>query len=404
MTIKAWLREEEDDHILVYDVISDEEDMMSESADRDKDRDENDDENESDVCDDIVYLDDSSDGNSELPLWVKLPSETTKSTDWQMDISFEGNLEVTSFMVHQSRLGPQSEYFNVLFRENGFSESHTKKSAIQFPASIPVDLECDHFEKFLDFFYLDVSPRWDENEVLSLLYLADYFEVKNLRERYMDIIQYNLVFNQSHAWIASAYQLADVLSKGDIKCTVAWLCRCNHDYFCGIWDFLQTQELKRKLVRHICKLRNVDPYNSTEEFDANEDHSGRWHKLVLHVLHTSPEIIDADLFSRLTYEDLLWSYPDSWVWMGADEAIKYLKHEQQLSQYLKHEQRLSLDKPDEEELTRLQEVCIRSLFANVSKTCKAKDVMETLSKLKPAISRSLLFRFIENEEREYPDF
>ena len=247
------------------------------------------------------------------PSWVRLPSEDTEYSDWQINVVFQSNyqeeVDVVSYLVHRFKIGPQSNYFKSIFREkNHFSEATKKMSTVEFPVGIPVLLQPSHFEHFLDFLYTNIVPGgWDKQEMLSLLYLADYFGVEDLRSQAVDRIRYNLAFETSHEWIANAYHLADSLSIEEFLFTIEWVSRCNSDYFTGVWGKLATIDLQRKFMHRLCQTKKSDARNVTEEFFIR---NLEWRTLVLHVLQSSPDVVDEELFSKITDKDIfnLWNW------------------------------------------------------------------------------------------------
>lgn len=148
------------------------------------------------------------------PTWDKLSSEEgVEYADWQIDVTIGGNFEKASYLVHRFKLGPRSDYFQSVFNEKcNFAGSREHRCTIRFPVEMPIDVTFDHFERFLDYFYLDAPLEWNEGEFLSLLYLADYFCVNDLREHTLELVRYNIVRTCSCDWMAQAYQLAETLS------------------------------------------------------------------------------------------------------------------------------------------------------------------------------------------------
>ena len=199
-----------------------------------------------------MISDDSSDDSNRTPSWVRLPSEGTEYTDWQIDVEFHGTVDVTSYLVHRFKLGPQSTYFKSVFHDkHSFIESNEKRCSIKFPEEIAADLHRGHFEGFLDYFYCDGLWKWREPEILPFLYLSDYFGVEKLQKECLEVARYNMACSSSMEWIAGAYRLGDILSIEFIQSTIESICRCNHERFCKIWGFVQPTDLKGKLFRRV---------------------------------------------------------------------------------------------------------------------------------------------------------
>ncbi len=324
------------------------------------------------------------------PSWVRLPCEDTEYSDWQINVLYPSNsqdsieLEPVSYLVHRFKIGPQSNYFKSIFRDkNQFSEATSRISTIEFPVGIPMHLSPSHFEHFLDCLYSNArGGESDKEELLSLLYLADYFGVEELRSQAIDRIRYKLAFEPSHEWIANAYQLADSLSIEEFLFTIEWVCRCNLDYFTGVWGNLATIDLQRNLMDRLCQAKKSDPRNVSKHFLIHYHKKLEWQKLVLHVLKSSPNVVDEALFSKITDKDNF----NLWSW-GIENALAFLKHEQ----------RLKLDEPENMKLTQLQEFCIEWLCDTPNTDGDPEETVKTLNKLKPAIMQNLLFQLMKNK-------
>lgn len=364
----------------------------------------------------------SFDEDQKLPRWARIPDQETEYSDWQIDVTCfwtpvkprdrkdsdddnngnckddiengngnnrESRFVRSSYLVHRYRIGSQSEYFHSIFRDNDiFSERHERRSVIEFPADAPVNLHYGFFEHLLSYFYCDDARRkastLNEDVDLPMLYLADYFGVTNLRKKALKAIRSKLEPKHSAPmeWVAKLYRLAEALSIEEFQDSIAMICHDDSSCFRGVWELLQTSDLKRKLLYHISRLRTKMPDKGTT-----------WSPSVTYVIRSNPEIVDKDLFSELTDKDILRP-----IDLTLDDAIEYLKHEH----------RLGLDEREVDRLTCLQQRCTDVLYDRksgnweVSPSFTPDRILDSLLKLKPVIMKSLVLRAIERNN-QYAD-
>ena len=363
--------------------------------------------------------DESFDEDRKLPHWARMPDQETEYSDWQIDVKCfwtpdkpkegangnckdgkenvnaydtnrDGRFVTASYLVHRYRIGCQSEYFDSIFRDNSdiFSERHERRSVIEFPADAPVNLHYGFFEHLLSYFYCDDARRkastLNEDVDLPMLYLADYFGVKKLRKKALNAIRSKLQRKHSvpMEWVAKLYRLAEALSIEEFQDSIAIMCHNDTSCFRGVWGLLQTSDLKHKLLYRICCLRKKIPDKGTT-----------WSPSATYVIRSNPEIVDKDLFSKLTDKDILRP-----IDLSLDDAIEYLKHEY----------RLGLDERNVDRLTCLQQRCTDVLYDRksgnweVSPSFTPDRILNSLLKLKSAIIQSLLLRAIERNN-QYAD-
>jgi hypothetical protein len=342
--------------------------------------------------------------NRYTPHWARLPHDDTHYSDWQIDVRFvhgnssdddyninsssntsssdddnHGDEEVVSYRVHRYIMGLQSQYFNIVFRhDHAFSESHERRSAIEFPAHTGITRQ--HFEDFLDFLYdtrTNKKLELDSDKGLAMLYLADYFGLEKIREQALEFLRSQLTSRTcSEAWLAKLYLLAEFLSIEELQDAIARI-RSSFSmlYFPSYewWSRLQRPELQREFLCRMC----------TERQKAN-DTTNPWSSIIAGAISAAPDSVDRDLFVKLTNKETM-------------PVIETLHTSVIL---LQHECRLRLDDWESNELTCLQQRCTsvihRELYGGDERIklwrfvfATPEDVRTVLRGLKPSILRTI---------------
>lgn len=340
--------------------------------------------------------------------WARLPHEETKYSDWQIDVRFISNEsfdedETISYLVHRYAIGPQSTYFNVAFDDNnGFSESRERRSTIQFPADR--EITRDHFEGLLDFVYDNNTIKrleLDPDKALAMLYLADYFGIETAREQVQAFLRSELNSPTcSGLFLAKLYGLAELLSMEELQDAIAntkFRQRLSikelHDaitndirldtmplFFPSFWSGLQKPELKHECLHRMCRIRK-----------KRCDKTTSWSALISCAIIDSPQVVDKDLFSKLTEK----------------EIMPYVETLHAALIILKHEKFLGLDRRDWDWLTCLQQRCIKAIYNEMWEKqsiqlwrlvySTPEEVLNDLRGLKPSVARVIEYNCPPNK-------
>jgi hypothetical protein len=135
--------------------------------------------------------------------WSKEPDEAPDYSDWKITLAkkctspTEETPPTVTFSVHRSLLGPQSEYFNRIFKSadsavsnnndgagddcGAFSESKNQHSVIDLPPNISdkaFDLFVKAFETLLGYCYLE-DVDFKGTSPVPLFFVCDYFQMED---------------------------------------------------------------------------------------------------------------------------------------------------------------------------------------------------------------------------------
>lgn len=136
----------------------------------------------------------NGEGDQCLPRWTKSPDKEAEFADWKIFVKEVHNKSTTatnatttaaaedvvvSYSVHRLMLGLKSDYFKIIFRKDGFSESHKKCSTIELPSPA---VTVKQFETLLDYFYTG-ELTLDSSNAVAMFYFGDYFGIVSLKTR-----------------------------------------------------------------------------------------------------------------------------------------------------------------------------------------------------------------------------
>jgi len=362
--------------------------------------------------------------------WSKEPDNEPDYSDWKITLSKKGNpftqssqileKEITSstavtFSVHRNILGPQSEYFNRIFKSNNsdtsssvssFTEARHQHSHINFPSNISTkaySLIVEAFEALLNYCYNE-SVNSIETSPVPLLFLCDYFQMQDDIESkiedysmkyfkkwqvvldllYEQVVEFRAVgLNTERAEnmiSAICYNRIDLLSKGTPMALIAdlplWL---NVVYFIQEHGHRYDIPLKSTSINLSMNIAN---------FLENNDNSSA---------------VDFDSFEKLTGEKIL-------PYVDANAALVLLKEEQK---YVSSEIHISEDSKDGEQeeplvITNLQDRCLESLVEaklglNINKELRhrATKVMTLLPRvMEMYLNKKTLHLYVKKQAKQ----
>ena len=241
------------------------------------------------------------------PRWVRLPSEDTEYSDWQIDIQLRGCSEITSYLVHRYKLGTQSTYFKALFSSNDrFIESNTKRCSIEIPEELPFRIGREEFELFLNYFYRFPNKenyyrferqhqewyRWRHEDLMPMLYLSDYFGVEALSKAMFEFFHHSCHYCTLKVhlieWVSKAYQFAETFPIGNLQAEIERVCfqnsKCDLN---AILNLLPTPVLRQQFFDGVFTNR---PECFCEGWDLG--------KRVFLILQEFPELVIQDQTSK----------------------------------------------------------------------------------------------------------
>ena len=358
---------------------------------------------------------DSSEGDRKVPHWTKSPDDEAEYADWKIDIRFDygnndrqsnrlseegstsaaasddGDNEVvySYYSVHRFIIGWQSEYFKSIFRrldnDNGFAESHQKRSTIIFSKHTVVTRK--HFETLLNYLYdttgqtLALIP----SNAVAMVYLADYFGIKSLKERVQTFIRWKIEIistDRSHfdasELLATFYRDAKSVAMGELQDAVVQVCAARPYVLSKHYDLSKMSDIKFW-------------YRGRRDL-ANHTMDRSWCTNVTDFIEIYSEFIDNEIFRALIEKE---SLPKIYT---VEAALILLKEEH--SRYLD-----GINENDQ--LTCLQQRCTDALYDKENSRFRETaltppHILEEVRKLNPAVMESLLLRAMKvDQQRPY---
>mmetsp|Transcript_21158 Transcript_21158/g.23731 ORF Transcript_21158/g.23731 Transcript_21158/m.23731 type:complete len:636 (+) Transcript_21158:119-2026(+) len=345
----------------------------------------------------------------ELPHWTRsTDDEEAKYADWMLDVSFSSitttttttnndSADVISYLVHRYFLGTKGDYFEDIFRrdtndkEDGCSESHQKRSAIQLPAPF---VTIGHFESLLDYLYTGKSTL-DCNNAIAMVYFGDYFGIIPLKEESQSFICKSITAAIEYAFdirpsmessdkLATFYDDAKGLAMDDLQEAIVYACANNPTLMwkdTALSKILDVQFWYRVLAARKC-------YPQTELSNK------LWSVNVANFIELISGIMDREglglVFHKLTHKSSL-------PIISAKAAIMLIEQEQQLCVY----EKVDVEKENRDKnFACLQQRCIDAFIDSKTREWKISHPRTLLEGILPrSVLESMLLYTIHGRKK-----
>ena len=364
--------------------------------------------------------------------WSKSPQESAKYADWKIEVrhfptktssskteeeSPDGNdtsvlestlepSEVTTYSVHRSTLGVQSEYFERIFL-GGYSESTNETNTIEMPVPL---VTIDHFECVLEFCYTE-TVNLDSDNVISIIHLSDYLGIEELRNQAQAYVRKDIHQVRSNKGqrvlgsskkeitlefsklksdkIATYYHAAKVLGMEDLQRAIIHVCSKEPELLYK--DLTLTDMPDIEFWNRLWEARRTHP----DQRSLSKTCVRLWSENLAYFLEKHKGIVDLETFRKLT--DVI-----SLRFISAEVAILLMEQEHRLYlDAIKANVYLVSKEGGEKSLTCLQSRCIEALYntkAGGWQISKTPDIIRgRLRKLPAIVLESILLKTIEYE-------
>lgn len=295
-----------------------------------------------------------------VPHWTKSPDDEAEYADWKINVRFddddnnndrqsnrlseEGSTSVAAgdddggsnevvfyYSVHRFIIGRQSEYFKSIFRRldndnNGFAESHKKRSTIKFSKHTVVTRK--HFETLLNYLYdtTGATLALIPSNAVAMVYLADYFGIKLLKERVQTFIRSKIEIissKRSHfdvsELLATFYRDAKSMAMGELQDAIAHVCAARPYVLSKHYDLSKMDDIQ--FWYRVCRKRKDCPDLAKNHTMVRSSWCGAWCANVTDFIEMYSDFIDNENFCRLIEKESLATI------YTVEEALILLKEE-----------------------------------------------------------------------------